>query len=83
MGSPCWVESAFVHTLSIGTKPLSEPFSKILCDEVTLWVECGPRYTLDRNERLSWVLFQVPSGWGRPFRVEFLATRSLLKEFLA
>ena len=82
MGSPCWVEPAFVHTLSIGTKPPSEPYSKILRDEVTLLVECGPRYTLDRNERLSWVLFQVLSGWGHPW-VEFLATQSRLKEFLA
>ena len=82
MGTPCWVESAFVYTLSIGMKPPSEPYSKILRDEVTLWVECGPRCTLDRNEGLSWVLFQVPSGWGHPFRVEFLATRSRLKDFL-
>ena len=72
-----------MHTLSIGTRPPSEPYSEVLHDEVTLWVECGPRYTLDRNEGLSWALFQVPSGRGHPFRVEFLATRSRLKEFLA
>ena len=83
MGSPCWVESAFVSTLSIGMKPPSELFSKILRNEVALWVECNPGYTLDQNKGLSWVFFQVPSGWGHPFRVEFLATRSLLKEFLA
>ena len=82
MGSPLQVESAFVNTLSIGTKTPSEPYSKILRDVVTLWVECGPRYTLDRNEGLSWLFFQVPSEWGHPFRVEFLATRSRLKEFL-
>ena len=63
-----------VHTLSIGTKTPSEPYSKNLRDEVTPWVECGPRYTLDRIEGLTWLLFQVPSGWGHPFRVEFLAT---------
>ena len=50
-----------MHTLSIGTRPPSEPYSEVLHDEVTLWVECGPRYTLDRNEGLSWALFQVPS----------------------
>ena len=83
METPCWVESAFVHTLSIGTKPPSEPYSKILRDEVTLWVECGPSYTLNRNKGLSWVLFQVPSGWGHPFRVEFLAALLRLKEFLS
>ena len=83
MGTPCWAESAIVYMLSIGTKPLPEPYSKILHDEVTLCVECGPRYTLDWNEGLSWVLFQVPSGWGHPFRVEFHATRSRLKDFLA
>ena len=57
MGSHCWVESAFVRTRSIGMKPPSELFSKILRNEVALWVECGPRYTLDRNEGLSWVFF--------------------------
>ena len=36
-------------THSIGTKSLSEPYSKILRDEVTLWVECGPRYALDHE----------------------------------
>ena len=82
MGSPLRVESAFVHTLSIGTKTPSEHYSKILRDEVTLWVECGPRYILDWNEGFTWFLFQVPSGWGHPFRVEFLATRLRLKEFL-
>ena len=82
MGSPLWVESAFVHELSIGTKTPSEPCSKILRDEVTLCVKCGPRYTLDQNKGFIWLLFQIPSGWGHPFRVEFLATRSRLKEFL-
>ena len=63
MGSPLRVESAFVCTLSIGTKTLSEPifqdpsrwghpFGSSLC---TL-------YILDRNEGLSWLLFQVSSG---------------------
>ena len=63
MGSPLRVESVFVNTLSIVTKTPSEPYSKILCDLVTLWVECGPRYTLDRNKGLSSLFFQVPSGW--------------------
>ena len=57
MGSPLRVESAVRHTLSIGTKTLSEPWYKILRDEVTLWVECGPRYTLDPNEGLLLRLF--------------------------
>ena len=27
-------------------------------------------YILDLNEGLAWCGFQVPSGWGHPFRVE-------------
>ena len=34
---------------SIGTKSLSEPYSEFLRDKVTLWVECGPRSTLDHE----------------------------------
>ena len=56
------VESAVRLTLSIETKTLSEPYSKILRDEVTLWVECGPWSTLDPNEGFTWLFFQVPSG---------------------
>ena len=82
MGSPLWVEPVFVHTLSIGTKTPSEPYSKILCDEATLWVGGRSRYIPDRNEGLTWFLFQVPSGWGHPFGVEFPDTRSRLKDFL-
>ena len=82
MGSPLWIEFMFVHTPLIGMKTPSELCSKILHDEVTLWVKCGRKYTLDWNEGFIWLLLQVPSGWGHPFRVEFLATRSRLKEFL-
>ena len=67
MGSPLLVESAVVHTLSIGTKTLSEPLSKILRDEVTLWVECGPRYTLDPNERFTWLFFPSSFKMGSHF----------------
>ena len=82
MGSPLRVEPAFVHTLLIRTKAPSEPYSKILRDEVTLWVGGCSKYIPDRNEGLIWFLFQVPSGWGHPFGIEFLETRSRLKEFL-
>ena len=40
------------------------------------------RYVLDRNEGLTWLLFQVPSGWGHPFKVEFCGTLSRLEEVL-
>ena len=54
----------------------SEPYSKNLRDEVTLWVECDPRSTLDLERRLNWWLVQDPSGWGHPFRVKLHATSS-------
>ena len=52
MGPPFWgcLRCALPH--SIGTKSLSEPYSKFLRDEVTLWVECGPRSTLDHERRI-------------------------------
>ena len=40
------LRSMLLH--SIGTKSLSEPCAKFLRD-VTLWVECGPRSTLDHE----------------------------------
>ena len=51
----------------IGTKSLSEPYSKILRDEVTLWVECGPRYTLDHERKISLVVSLSSFRMGSPF----------------
>ena len=45
----------------------SEPCSKILRDEVTLWVECGPRYTLDHERRISLVVSPRSFRMGSPF----------------
>ena len=53
MGSPFRVEFAvWAYALNRNEGLLSEPYSKILRDEVTLWVECHPRYTLDRERRM-------------------------------
>ena len=45
----------------------SEPFSKILRDEVTLWVECAPRYTLDRERRIYLVVSPSSFRMRSPF----------------
>ena len=48
---------------------------------------CMPLYVLDRNESFTLVfsVFQVPSRWGHPFRVEyayFIRPRSDQSNFL-
>ena len=45
----------------------SEPFSKILRDEVTLWVECAPRYTLDCERRIYLVVSPSSFRMRSPF----------------
>ena len=44
----------------------SEPYSKILQDEVTLWVECDPRYTLDHERRIYLVVSPRSFRMGSP-----------------
>ena len=51
MGSPFWVEFAFwAYALDWNEGLTCTSILRILRDVVTLWVECGPRYTLNRNE---------------------------------
>ena len=46
-GRPVRAEFAmWAYALDRNEVLFSEPYSKILRDEVTLWVECHPRYTL-------------------------------------
>ena len=44
----------------------SEPYSKILRDEVTLWVECDPRYTLNHERRIYMVVSRRSFRMGSP-----------------
>ena len=56
MGSPFSGRGRnFMIAPSIGMKSLAEPCYQVLRDEVTLWVVCGPRSTLDRERRISLV----------------------------
>ena len=45
----------------------SEPYSKILRDEVILWVKCGGRFTLDHERRFSLVVSPRSFRMGSPF----------------
>ena len=45
----------------------SEPYSKILWVEVTLWVKCGGRFTLDHERRFSLVVRPRSFRMGSPF----------------
>ena len=58
MGVTLWrVEFAtWSYALDRNEGLFSEPYSKILRDEVTLWVKCGGRFTLDHERRFSLVV---------------------------
>ena len=82
MGSPF---SGQVCCVGLRTRsersPFSEPYSKILRDEVTLWVECAPRYTLDRERRIYLVVSPRSFRMGSPFlgssRMQLIASEGL------
>ena len=49
-GHPFRVKFAvWAYALDRNEGLISEPYSKILRDEVPLWVECDPGHTLDRE----------------------------------
>ena len=68
MGVTLWrVEFAtWSYALDRNEGLFSEPYSKILRDEVTHWVECVPRYTLDHERRIYLVVSPRSFRMGSP-----------------
>ena len=67
-GHPFRVEFAmWAYALDQNEGRFSEPYSKILWDEVTLWVKCGCRSTLDHERRFSLVVRPRSFRMGSPF----------------